>query len=245
MQPLIGITTSSRIENGKPYNFIYARNAQVIAQAGGLPVLIPTNLGEETLRALYARLDGLLLPGGPDVHPDYYGAERHETTKEIDDNRDALELTVARWAVSDDLPVFGICRGQQVFNVALGGSLLQDIPSALGDAVTHRDQSEPRDKRLHEVAIDGASQLSQIIGATRANVNSIHHQAVGAVAPGVRVAAHSPDGVIEALEVPDRRFALTVQWHPEDLYADDPTAQQLFAAFIKSASDYAASRLRN
>ena len=132
-RPLIGITAASFIVKGKPYHRGYAPNVEAVAAAGGLPVYVPPGLDAETLRDLYDRLDGLLLPGGPDVRPTLYGQPQHPMTLVIDDPRDALELTLARWAADDDLPVFGICRGHQVLNVALGGTLVQDIPSQVND----------------------------------------------------------------------------------------------------------------
>ena len=137
MRPLIGITTAEFEDHGKPYHRSYARNAWAIKDAGGLPVYIPTGLDEVTLRDLYERVDAVLLPGGPDVDPAYYGEERHPATKIIDDARDTLELTLARWTYEDDRPLFGICRGHQVINVAFGGTLVQDIPSEVVTDLPH------------------------------------------------------------------------------------------------------------
>lgn len=240
---MIGITSADSVQNGKLYNRVYAPNAQAIARAGGLPVFIPTGLDEVTLRALYERLDALLLPGGPDVDPSYYGAARHPMTLEIDDRRDQLELTVTRWAVQDDLPVFGICRGIQVLNVALGGTLVQDIPSEVASPAPHDiPEGLPRSTRIHEVTIDERSRLARILGTTRVEVNSLHHQSVEQPAPGVVITAHAPDGVVEALEAPDHHFVLSVQWHPEDLYEGDEAMMRLFTAFVQAARERSASR---
>ena len=238
-RPLIGITAASFIVKGKPYHRGYAPNTGAIAAAGGLPVYVPPGLDDETLRELYTRLDGLLLPGGPDVRPDRYGQERHPTTQVIDDPRDDLEITLAQWAFEDDLPVFGICRGHQVLNVALGGTLVQDIPSLVGGKLTHDISDDtPRSTRMHDVDIDAGSKLSGILGMTQVTVNSIHHQSVMQVAPSARVTAYAPDGVVEALEVPDKPFMLSVQWHPEDLYSNDPVMARLFESFIAAAREY-------
>jgi putative glutamine amidotransferase len=245
LRPLIGITSADQFLNGLWFNRAYAPNAQAIARAGGLPVLIPTGLDETTLRELYERLDAVLLPGGPDVDPSYYGAERHPMTVKIDDLRDQLELTVSRWAVQDDLPVFGICRGHQVLNVALGGTLVQDIPSELDSPLMHDIPDEmPRDTRIHDVSIDESSRLASILGTTELHVNSLHHQSVEKPAPGVVVTAQSPDGVVEAIEAPDHHFVLSVQWHPEDLYRDDETMMRLFTAFVQAARERASARER-
>jgi len=241
LRPLIGITTAETEESGKPYHRSYARNAWAIADAGGLPVYIPTGLTEDALRELYERLDAVLLPGGPDVDPEYYGAARHPETKIIDDARDTLELTLARWTLADDRPLFGICRGHQVMNVAFGGTLIQDIPSEVETDLPHETPSTlPRATIRHDVAIAPESRLASILGTTHVGVNSLHHQSVERPAPGVLVTGYSPDGVVESLEVPDKRFVLSVQWHPEDLYPNDEGMKRLFESFIDAAREYAA-----
>jgi putative glutamine amidotransferase len=244
VRPLIGITASDvYAERGKLYHRAYALNAFAVADAGGLPVYIPPGLQKAVLRDLYDRLDAVLLPGGPDVDPVEYGQERHVMTKVIDAPRDALELTLARWTVEDDRPLFGICRGHQVMNVAFGGTLLQDIPTQVETTLTHDLPDEfPRSTRLHNVEIKPDSRLASILGTTNVLVNSLHHQAVGAPAPGVDFSAYAPDGVVEALEMPDKRFVLSVQWHPEDLYEDDGMMKRLFTEFVDAAREAAARK---
>ena len=236
-RPLIGITTSSRPDASTGYPFVvaYAPNTHAIEQAGGLPVLIPCNVDDETLRALYERVDGILLPGGGDIAPSYYGAEPHPATAEINLMRDHSELTIARWAVEDRCPVLGICRGLQVMNVALGGTLIQDIPSLLTTELPHNIESgASRTELVHTVDVQPGSQLADILQTTCLSVNSIHHQAIEATAPRLCVTACAPDGVIEAVEVPDHPFAVSVQWHPEDL-TEYETMRRLFRAFVDSA----------
>jgi putative glutamine amidotransferase len=241
LRPLIGITTAETEENGKPYHRSYARNAWAIADAGGLPVYIPTGLAEDALREIYERVDAVLLPGGPDVDPVIYGAERHPETKIIDDARDTLELTLARWTLADDRPLFGICRGHQVMNVAFGGTLIQDIPSEVETDLPHETPGTlPRATIRHDVSIAPESRLASILGTTRVGVNSLHHQSVERPAPGVLVTGYSPDGIVEALEVPDKRFVLSVQWHPEDLYPNDEGMKRLFESFVEAARESAA-----
>ncbi|MFN8528082.1 MAG: gamma-glutamyl-gamma-aminobutyrate hydrolase family protein [Anaerolineae bacterium] len=245
VRPFIGITSSHLIINGNPYNRMYQRNAAAIAHAGGLPVYIPTGMDEATLREIYDRMDAILLPGGPDVDPAEYGAERHPTVTDtrIDAARDALELTLARWQYEDDRPTFGICRGHQVLNVALGGTLVQDIPDQLATAGAHDQADElPRSNPLHSIHIEPSSRLASILGRTETIVNSMHHQSVERAAPGVAVTAFAPDGVVEALEVPEKRFMLSVQWHPEDLYDGDEAMDRLFRAFVEAAAEYAERR---
>ncbi len=245
MRPLIGITTAETVDNGKPYHRSYARNAWAIADAGGLPVYIPTGLDESVLRDLYERVDAVLLPGGPDVDPAYYGADRHPETREIDDARDSTELTLARWTYADDRPLFGICRGHQVMNVAFGGTLIQDIPSEVETDLPHETPNTlPRNTIRHEVEINPDSHLAAILGTAHVAVNSLHHQSVKRTAPGILITGYSPDGVIEALEAPDKRYVLSVQWHPEDLYNGDEAMKRLFASFVEAARESAARAAR-
>lgn len=236
-KPLIGITSGVRRDSP---DFIvltaYEANVRALERAGALPVLIPSTLGDDALRGIYERLDGVLLPGGGDIDSKYWNEELHPAVYGLDEARDHTEITIARWAVEDDLPLFGICRGHQVFNVALGGSLIQDIPSQVESALKHNNFSpEPRTLKAHSIAVEADSLLANIVGsAVDLSVNSIHHQSVRDVPTGVRITAQSPDGIIEATEIPDRRFALTVQWHPEDLTADEHMFG-LFRAFVEAA----------
>lgn len=237
-QPLIGVTTTFRkVEQTGHTSFAtYAPNIAAIEKAGGLPILIPVGLQQQTLHAIYAHLDGLLLPGGGDIDPVHYGHTPHEKTSKIDVLRDATEIALARWAAQDDLPVLGICRGHQVMNVALGGTLIQDIPDITGSSLTHdTGEAQPRSTRPHTVSVDPNSRLAQIMGATTLHVNSLHHQAIETPAPALCITAYAPDGIVEAAEIPERHFALTIQWHPEDLAPHDEAMQRLFNAFVDAA----------
>jgi putative glutamine amidotransferase len=185
-----------------------------------------------------AGIDGVLLTGGEDIEPSLYNEDRHPATKDAEPGRDDLELAIARRAIDADLPIFAICRGLQVMNVAAGGTLVQDIPSEVGQLVSH-DQREPRDLEAHTVRIKPGSRLAEALaseiddhGETR--VNSRHHQAVGTLAPGMDVTAVAPDGITEAIERADRRFCVAVQWHPENFHRSGRFSG-LFEAFVKSA----------
>jgi len=209
---------------------------RALQSAGAAPLLIPPSSDVGSLHAVYRRLDGLLLPGGGDIEPAHYGEERHPRCAEPSPARDQTELTLARWSVEDGLPVLGICRGIQVLNVALGGSLYQDILAQVPGGTRHDWYPDhPRTLTPHDVTLAPGSRLAALTGVHSMPVNSLHHQAVKDPAPGLRVTAHATDGIVEAVEVPDHPFALAVQWHPEELAPIDPRAQRLFDALAAAA----------
>lgn len=243
-RPIIGIPARSIVDsnNGFRYSGIPLTYSNAVERAGGAPVLIPLHLSAETLRAIYARLDALLLAGGVDVHPKEFGEEVLAVCGEIDMARDETELQVTRWALSDGHPIFGICRGIQMLNVAAGGSLYQDIPSQLETQVAHAyRQGDPYNLRAHSVEFMPDSRVAKAFGATSIEVNSLHHQSLKQIAPGLRVIARAPDGIVEAVEAADERFIVGVQFHPE-LLDDDERMTKLFEAFVNSAREYRAQR---
>ncbi len=193
-------------------------------------------------------LDGLVLTGGRDIDPRHYGkATRSGWDVDVDHERDALELPLARAAVQRDLPVLGICRGIQVLNVALGGTLSQDVDvERTGrQAWSHQQRkSHPGaslDATIHEVMVEPGSRLREIVGRERLGVNTFHHQAIAKPAPGLVVTARSVEpgthpGLIEAVEAPERRFVLGVQWHPERMWRREAASARLFTAFIRAAA---------
>jgi putative glutamine amidotransferase len=246
LHPLIGLPAAkyARSDNALHYYFIYNRIISAIVEAGGIPVLLPTDMPENATRALYESVDGILLPGGGDVDPKFYGEVPHPATQTPDLLRDELELSLVRWAVSDDLPLMGICRGNQVINVALGGTLVQDIPSEVETDIVHDTANRPegRTLRVHTVRVEPESRLSSILQGSEFKVNSLHHQSVDRPAPGLNITALSPDEVVEALEMPNKRFVISVQWHPEDLYMDDDAMKRLFEAFVSAARERALER---
>ena len=239
-KPLIGLVceywaspskhVKSRVQ-GQLMTYIEALQA-----AGGIPVLIPETLSDEDVQQLYAHLQGVVLPGGGDLDPQVYGEPQHPATDSIDLERDRVELYLTRQAVADRKPFFGICRGVQVLNVALGGTLYQDLPSEFANALPHyfRAPEFTRDHHGHTVQVEEESLLARCLGAPLVEVNSRHHQAARQVAPGLQVVARAPDGVIEALELPSHPFALGVQWHPENLQAEAPM-RGLFEQFVEAA----------
>jgi putative glutamine amidotransferase len=243
-RPIIGIPTQTLhamdgIPEALPESWVMnQRYSRVVASAGGLPVMIPLLDDEATLRALYDRLDGLLLPGGLDLDPATYGEPRRPDCGRVDPDRDRVELQFARWAIAEGKPVFGLCRGLQIVNVALGGTLYQDIAAQFSGAIKHDcfpTAGYARDHLAHEVTVSAGSRLGTLIGAASLRVNSMHHQAVKELAPGLLPSAVAPDGVVEAVESPDQPFLLGVQWHPESLVERDLRMRRLLAGFVEAA----------
>ena len=234
--PLIGLPTLAIPPGPKPPRYgINQSYVRALVAAGCAPVLIPLLDDDERLRAIYERLDGIVFPGGADVAPGEYHEEPIAYLNVVEAPRDRTELTLARWAFADDLPTLGICRGQQVLNVALGGSLWQDLRYQGVTDVEHSDaDGRVRSALIHRVRLDPDSRLAQLIDEIDIEVNSLHHQAVKTVAPQLRVTGQSDDGVIEALESRERRFMIAVQWHPEEI-DDLGWVRRLFQGFVKAA----------
>ncbi len=234
---MVGLPTLAIPPGPKPPRFgINQSYVRALVAAGCAPVLIPLLDDDERLRAIYERLDGIVFPGGADVAPQEYGEEPIDNLNVVEASRDRTELTLARWAFADNLPTLGICRGPQVINVAMGGSLWQDLRHQGVTSVDHSDADRrERTALIHRVRLDPDSRLAQLIDETDIKVNSLHHQAVKTVAPQLKVTGTSEDGVIEALESDDRRFLIAVQWHPEEIEGL-PWVQRLFGGFARAAS---------
>ncbi len=234
--PLIGMTPlfDSALKNCWMLN----EYTNAIEASGGIPVIFSLGLGGEALAAALERVDGILFPGGQDVGPWHYGEEMLPTCGPTEPALDDLEIAMARRAFEMDHPILAICRGMQMLNVALGGSLYQDIPSQLAAAspLPHEQKNRvPVDYPIHSVAVVGGSALHRIVGKGRLQVNSLHHQSVKNPAPALQVSATAPDGVIECIErKTDGAFCLGVQWHPEHLFKRDEDARKIFAAFIEA-----------
>ena len=243
-RPIIGITTQT-LEPAPgqllPRCWIMSqRYVHVLAAAGAVPWVIPLLEGDEpTLREIYERLDGLFLPGGVDVDPTTYGEPRGPHCGPVDPARDWAELRLVRWALHDGKPVLAVCRGAQLLNVAFGGTLYQDVAAQHPGALKHDHfptASRRRDELAHSVRIAAGSRLARLLEADGLAVNSMHHQGIARLAPGLVAVATSADGLIEGVETADGHFVLGVQWHPEDLVDVDPRMRRLFGEFISAAT---------
>src|SRR5712691_6420820 len=217
---------------GSPYVQLRGSYAHAIESAGGLPVLVPP-MPPEAVSALLERLDGVVFPGGADVDPAEYGETPHPKT-ETNPELDQLELAVARWAIDSDLPTLGICRGQQLLNVALGGSLIQHLD----------DHRQPGDRTAltQPLRVEPGSRLARIFGSTRLEANTMHHQAVRALGRGLKAVAWAEDGIVEGVESDEHPWLLMVQFHPEELVGFHEPSQRLFSEFVTACQARAFSR---
>lgn len=236
---LIGITCAWNEDEERFY--LSRHYVRAVELAGGVPVVLPALATDEGVEGLLAAVDGLLLAGGGDLDPYYFGEEPLPATGEIAPERDRFELALTREALRRGVPVLGICRGLQVLNVAAGGTLYQDVAQAVARPLKHYQQA-PRWYATHGLVVASGSRMADIMGAGYRRVNSFHHQAVARVAPGFRATAWAPDGVVEAVEATGRGFALGVQFHPEGMAERDPGCLALFVALVKAARDFSGNR---
>ena len=235
MKPLIGITTNqSKTPYGQPTVMLMQSYINAVMQAGGVPVLIPSLIAEDGWDTVYSRLDGILFSGGGDIGLEYSPGEPHPRIDDIDVARDSIELKMVRAAASDGKPFLGICRGCQVMNVALGGTLYTHIPDQLPNALDHSYPGNMRTMLVHNVKIEEGTQMAEIVGEPILKVNSLHHQGLKDIAPSIRFPGHAPDGLAEAVELPDHPFGVAVQWHPEWL-TDQQAMRNLFRKFVEKA----------
>jgi len=235
MKPLIGITTHlSNNEYGQTRVVLQQAYVSAIQQAGGVPVLIPSLIANDGWDALYSRLDGILLSGGGDIALDHFAGDPHARIADVEPERDTIELNLARAAVDDGKPFLGICRGCQLVNVALGGTLYTHLPDQFPNVLDHSYPGNMRHELVHQVKIEEGTRFADVLGEPIVRVNSHHHQGLKDIAPSLRVAGHSPDGLVEAVELPDHPFGLAVQWHPEWL-TDQESTRSLFRKFVEAA----------
>jgi len=240
-KPIIGCTVyrhQDKADGALAMMALTTAYIQAIEQAGGIPLLIPLGLTTADLQRVLGLVDGVLLPGGGDIHPSRYHAPANPLIKSIDLERDELEILAAQTAVTQQKPLLAICRGHQVLNVALGGTLWADIASQMPDGIEHDfNHKKPRNFPAHTVAIQPDSLLAAQLGTTETAVNSLHHQGIRDLAPDLTAVATSSDGLIEGVEVRGHPFAIGVQWHPEWLVADNPVMPGLFRGFVTAAQN--------
>ena len=237
--PLIGVTTSITVGKQPERAYVNSAYLAAIQTAGGVPVPVTPQLDARSQQELLARCDGFLLTGGGDLDPATFNESAHPTLYEVAPARDRLEITLVHHAMESRKPLLAVCRGIQVLNVALGGSLFQDVASDPGTQIQHQQDKDdkPRNEPTHPVKVVAGSRLAQVLGTTELLVNSMHHQAVKAVGRGLVPVAFAPDMIIEGVELeePDR-FLLGVQWHPEELTERDPSARRLFSALVAACT---------
>ena len=240
MRPLIGITCSRRViegwapdSPGDRIDYTFVEYSRAIRHCGGAPVLIPIAQSRDTLQTILGQMSGLILSGGPDIHPKSYHERPLPELGEVDEELDRMELEIAKMAFQKDLPILAICRGIQVLNVSRGGTLYQDIPTQLQDSINHL-QHVDKTIQTHTVCIEEKTLLHHTLRRKEIWVNGRHHQAIKDLAPDFVVGARAKDGVIEAIEDPSMRFVLGVQWHPEGMWEKDPYSRKLFRVFIRA-----------
>ncbi len=235
-KPLIGLTPAHDMESGD----VKARPTymRALKAAGAIPVVMPLDASEEDLKQLSQDLDGFLFTGGPDVHPFLFGEETQAHCGNVSPARDQMEICLLPMVMELQKPILGICRGIQVLNIALGGNIWQDIPSQVTrDFPLAHSQPFSYDMPCHTVALTEGSLLARISESSSIEVNSMHHQAVKDLAPGLIASAYSTDYLIEALEMPDYPFFIGVQWHPEYLWEKNKEAFRLFQTFVKACKE--------
>jgi putative glutamine amidotransferase len=252
-RPIIGVPTQNLQSIGGvspdiPASWVMShRYVDALTAVDAVPWLIPAlDKDEATLRAIYDELDGIFLPGGADIDPLSYRADRHPSCDRSDPPRDRVELMLVRWAIQDRKPVLGVCRGLQIMNLAAGGTLFQDLNNLRPDSIKHdyfpfRD-GYAREHLAHPVRVVEGTRLHRVAGTTDFAVNSMHHQGIDRLGNDLVASAVAPDGLIEGIEARTDQFLVGVQWHPEVLLDSDPKMKRLFEEFSTAAREYREAR---
>jgi putative glutamine amidotransferase len=235
MAPLVGIT-ANQVNNshGQPGVQLLQAYIDAIAQAGGVPVVIPSSLATGGWETLYSRLDGILFSGGGDIAVERFSGTPHPSVEDVEPERDSVELSLLHAAAAGGKPFLGICRGCQLVNVGLGGTLYTHIPDQLPGALDHAYPGNMRTVLVHEVQIEEGTLAANVLAEPIVRVNSHHHQGLKDIAPDLRIAGRAPDGLVEVIELPEHPFGLAVQWHPEWL-TDQESTRKLFRRFVQAA----------
>ena len=229
MRPVIGLIPL--YDDEKDSYWMLPGYMKVLEKCGALPLMLPLTNDKSELTQAFSLCDGLLFTGGHDVGPDVYGQKASPLCGKPCRLRDEMETFLLDRALEMNIPIFGICRGIQFINARLGGDLYQDLPTEYECKVEHH-MSPPYDRGAHEVEILEDTRLASIMGAGKHKVNSYHHQAIKALAPSARVMAVSEDGLVEAIEIKNKKFAMAVQWHPEFSYETNENSTKLMQAFV-------------
>jgi putative glutamine amidotransferase len=235
-KPIIGIT-GAYVNHNEYMEGVYVHHDyhKSVAANGGIPIILPFINSEIAIETLPI-CDGIILSGGEDVDPKFYGQDPHPNLGPTTPERDSAEIAIVKYALENDIPILAICRGVQILNVALGGTLIQDIPSQVNEPILH-SQKIDRSQDTHWAIVSKDSKLYQLLDSERIRVNSLHHQALGRIANDLRIVAQSSDGIVEAVEYNHpTTFTMGVQWHPESMAATNKEMNNLFAEFIKSSS---------
>jgi len=240
-KPKIGITLSEaeatnevRWPVSKGFDYIKKEYYEAVLKSGGIPILLPNVQNRSDIKSFFGSINGLLLTGGVDVHPIYFNQEPHEKLSRTTVARDWFEIEIIRTAVKNDMPVLGICRGNQALNIALGGDLYQDLSCIKRNTLKHADPDQTGNV-FHKVRIEKDSTLYDIVGKEVIEVNSSHHQVVDNPGKGLRPVAYASDSIIEGLEHTGRKFVISVQWHPEGIFSR-AHSRKLFAGFVRAAA---------
>lgn len=237
MRPIIGLTPSNYLDNSDTHTNINNDYVKAVLEAGGIPLVMPITLDAEVAEGYLGAVDGLILTGGGDVLPSYYGEEPAKGLKSVCGDRDEYEMMLFKKAYGMNMPVMGICRGCQVINVALGGTLYQDIDSQLKDSNGHYQQGAGHEL-YHSVSIGPDTALYDILNEKTIYVNSFHHQAINQLSGDLTVSAWAKDGIVEAVEASGKAFVMGVQWHPEEMISRHRVFLRLFEALIAKGAEF-------
>jgi putative glutamine amidotransferase len=237
--PIIGITTyQGRNDEDLPIVALLRAYTEALIQAGGVPILIPSNLTGEARQVFSGHMDGILFTGGGDIAVNQFSGIHHPRVNNVDPERDAFEFSLLHTFIDENKPFLGICRGFQVINVGLGGTLYTHIEDQMPGAIKHDYYPDfPRTFLSHHVSLEESSFLAKIVGQKDLSVNSLHHQGIKLISPKLKPAAFAPDGLVEGVELPNHPFGIAVQWHPEWL-TDQPATKRLFRAFVEAAGGH-------
>ncbi|MFQ5866524.1 MAG: gamma-glutamyl-gamma-aminobutyrate hydrolase family protein [bacterium] len=234
MNPLIGITSRTKMENEEIYDGVPRAYAGAIETAGGLPLLLPLIRNDGMYQVMCSILDGLLVNGDADVDPKLYGEKPEHSCGKPDKEKDKMEMKLIKWALEKNVPILGICRGHQLLTVACGGTLYQDIPN---QKVQHRPDKQDSES-LHLIFFENHTKLMDIFDMELLAVNSHHHQAIKDLPSDFKISAWAEDGAIEGIEKKDDHFVVGVQFHPEEMWEEHPEIKPLFTAFVSAAREY-------